>query len=521
MCALAFIVATGGGAAGVDDGREQAERRRGSAVAGAAASGIESERGQPAGNRADAGGFERMFRLPAFAAPTDRTRAALLELGKRGGLMDAGDDLAAGPIELIVNPSLSVNNPDSEGHTAGVTFVGQFLDHDMTFDTSSRLGQPTNPRSVPNARRPFFDLDSVYGSGPAGSPLYYDPVDGARLRVETGGRYEDLPRDAFGRAIIADPRNDDNLIVAGLHAAVLLFHNHAVDLVRREHPGWTRDAVFAEARRITTWHYQWLIIHEILPQFAGPQTVADVISGGRRFYAPKGGTAYIPVEFQIAYRFGHSMVRPSYRANFTGNTDQPFFAMVFDPASATSPDPEDLRGGVRSPRRFVGWQTFFRFPGFESDVRPNKRIDTRLSTPLFDLPLGAIPAGAPPTSLAQRNLLRHLTWRIPSGQAIAAEMGMPVLTAQELAELRNIDPQFVESAPLWYYVLREAEVFADGRHLGPIGGRLVAEVFIGLLQLDPESYLNRQPDFVPFLGTVAGAFHTTDFLTFAGVAAKR
>jgi hypothetical protein len=204
--------------------------------------------------------------------------------------------------------------------------------------------------------------------------------------VESGGRFEDLPRDAFGRAIIADPRNDENLIIAGLHTAFLLFRNNTVDHVRRKHPAWTRDAVFADARRLTTWHYQWLILHELLPQFVGAQTVADVMTGGRRFYAPQVGRAYIPVEFQIAYRFGHSMVRPSYRANFTGNNNEPFFAMVFDTASPAS-DPADLRGSARSPRRFVGWQTFFRFPGFEQDARPNKRIDTRLSTPLLDLPL--------------------------------------------------------------------------------------------------------------------------------------
>ena len=184
------------------------------------------------------------------------------------------------------------------------------------------------------------------------------------------------------------------------------------------------EDVFAEARRLTTWHYQWVILHEFLPLIRRP------VHGGRR---PRARATVLqpaertrrsfPIEFQIAYRFGHSMVRPSYRANFTGNDGQPFFAMLFDPAAQGPGEPADLRGGFRSPRRFIGWQTFFRFPGFESDVRPNKRIDTKLSTPLFDLPLGAIAAGTPPTSLAERNLLRHLTWRIPSGQAIAAAMG--------------------------------------------------------------------------------------------------
>jgi hypothetical protein len=109
-------------------------------------------------------------------------------------------------------------------------------------------------------------------------------------------------------------------------------------------------------------------------------------------------------------------------------------------------------------------------------VRPNKRIDTHLSTPLFDLPLGAIASGAPPTSLAERNLLRHLTWSLPSGQSIAKELHVPVLHRSQLQELSTIAPQFVGSTPLWFYVLKEAEVMAQGAHLGPVGSRLVAEV---------------------------------------------
>jgi hypothetical protein len=391
----------------------------------------------------------------------------------------------------------------------------------MTFDTTSRLGQPTNPRTAPNARRPFFDLDSVYGDGPAGSPLLYEPLDHAKFRVETGGQFEDLPRDGAGRAIIADPRNDENLIISGLQAAFLLFHNRAVDRVRRDHPSWPGDVVFAEARRLATWHYQWVILHEFLPLIVGPSMLNDVLAQGRRFYTPPIGGAFIPIEFQIAYRFGHSMVRPSYRANFTGNDGGQFFAMLFDPAEQGPGEPADLRGGFRSPRRFIGWQTFFRFPGHEIDVRNNKRIDTKLSTPLFDLPLGAIASGTPPTSLAERNLLRHLTWRIPSGQAIAAAMGAPALSDADLSELRPIHPKFVGSTPLWYYVLKEAEIFEGGAHLGPVGGRIVAEVFLGLLQADPESYLNRQADFMPSFGAVPGTFQMIDLLTFAGVAEKR
>jgi hypothetical protein len=487
-------------------------------AAAVATTGLSAQRRDATGNS----DFTRIFQhLPPFAQPTPGVKAALVEIGRKGGVMDARDNLAAGPIELIVNPALSVDNPDSSSHTAGATFMGQFLDHDMTFDTTSRLGKPTHPNTAPNARRPLFDLDSVYGDGPAGSPLLYDPADRAKFRVEHGGLFEDLPRDANGTAIIADPRNDENLVIAGLQVAFLLFHNATVDRVRVNEPDASSEDVFDEARRLVTLHYQWLMLHEFLPQFVGAPMVNDVLTNGGRFYPTSQTAATIPIEFQMAYRFGHSLVRPSYRANFAGAGGGPFFAMLFDDGGGAGSEPTDLRGGARASRRFIGWHTFFRFPGFESDTRPNKRIDTTLSTPLFELPLGAIASGMPPVSLAERNLLRHLTWQMPAGQAIAAAMGGPVLPDTHFAELKAIYPPFVSSTPLWYYVLREADILANGETLGPIGGRLVAEVFIGLLRADPKSILNQATPFVPTLGPTAGQFQMIDLLRVAGVDQKR
>jgi Animal haem peroxidase len=467
------------------------------------------------------GRFGVMFKGPPFAPPTDEVRAALLELGAPGGLLDAKDDLAD-PVALIVNPALSVHNPNSPAHTAGTTFMGQFLDHDLTFDTASRLGQPTSPVTATNARTPGLDLDSVYGDGPRGAPHLYDPGDPVKFRVESGGLFEDLPRYlGHQAAIIVDPRNDENLMIAGLHAAFLLFHNAAVDLVRVQTPSVADDRAFAEARRLTTWHYQWMILHEFLPLFVGQAMMDAILTRGRRFYRPrKKGDVFIPVEFQIAYRFGHSMVRPSYRANLAGDGGQPFFGLLFDPDLAPEDlaDPADLRGGARTPRRFIDWQTFFDFR--DGEVKPNKLIDTKLSTPLFNLPLPAIPAGSPPTSLPQRTLLRHLTWQLPSGQALAEAIGAPVLSSADLAELQPFRASFATATPLWYYILKEAEVMEGGVHLGPVGGRIVGEVFIGLLQTDPNAYVNVQPDWEPTLPTKAASpegFRMVDFLTFAGV----
>jgi hypothetical protein len=468
------------------------------------------------------GHFGRMFHLPPFAPPTDAVRDALLELGRADGILDAADDLAAGPVALIVDPNLQLINRNNPTHTAGVTFFGQFLDHDMTFDRVSRLGIPTPPITSPNTRTPLFDLDSVYGDGPQGSPELYDSSDPIKFRVESGGQFEDLPRDPItNQAFLGDPRNDENMMIAGMHAAFLLFHNHAVDLVRSQNPGIPDSDAYLQARRLTLWHYQWMILHEFLSHIVAQPVIDDLLTNGRSFYNPLHGDAFIPVEFQIAYRFGHSMVRPSYRANLHGDNGQPFFGMIFDPAGDGQADPIDLRGFCRAARRFIAWQTFFDFGGaFSADVRPNKRIDTVISTPLFHLPLGSIPAGTPPTSLMQRNLLRCLTWEIPSGQRIAQEMGIRSLSNAELAELQPIRSSFVTSTPLFYYILKEAQIREDGIRLGPVGGRLVAEVFIGLLQLDPDSYLSMQPNWVPTLPTHDGtpaSFRMIDFLTFAGV----
>jgi len=198
-----------------------------------------------------------MFRLPPFAPPTAAVQDALLEIGKVDGIMDAQDDLTAGPMELILNPNLSMVNRDNPTHTAGVTFFGQFLDHDMTFDPRSRLGFPSQPINSPNARTPFFDLDSIYAGGPSGTPELYDTADAIKFRVESGGQLEDLPRNpANNAAFIGDPRNDENLMLAGLHAAFLLFHNRAVDRVRSENSSITNNEAFSQARRLTTWHYQ-------------------------------------------------------------------------------------------------------------------------------------------------------------------------------------------------------------------------------------------------------------------------
>jgi hypothetical protein len=467
--------------------------------------------------------FSRMFELPAFADPqSTAVQNAMMDIGKPGGLLDAKDPLSEGPVRLITNPELSPDNADQDvsSMTAGTTFVGQFLDHDVTFDNASRLGVVTDPAQTPNTRVPRLDLDSVYGGGPSVSPQLYRVSDRATLRFGHGGLFEDLPRNPDITAIIADARNDENLMIAGLHAAFLLAHNRTVNLRRKNNlPG----DPFVHARHTIMHHWQWIVVNEFLPQIVGRALVEDILRNGRRWYRFSNPT--MPVEFQTGtYRFGHSLVRPSYRANLKGDPDgdpatgaPAFFGLIFDPAAEGQADPIDLRGGARAPRRFIGWQTFFDFGGDQTQhVRPNKLIDTSISTPLFQLPLAAIASRDAPTSLPQRNLLRHLTWSMPSGQRIAASTGAPVLGSSHFPELREYGLGLDASTPLWYYILREASVFTNGVRLGPLGGRIVAETIIGMLQLDKSSYLNT--GFRPSLPRkTPPTFTMTDLLRWARV----
>jgi hypothetical protein len=133
--------------------------------------------------------------------------------------------------------------------------------------------------------------------------------------------------------------------------------------------------------------------------------------------------------------------------------------------------------------------------------------------------LGAIPTHAPPTVLPQRTLLRHLTWSLPSGQAIARAMHAPLSSPADLDELAGYQLGFERETPLFYYVLKEAQLIEDGLHLGPVGGRIVGEVMLGLLQLDQHAYLTARPHWRPTLPARfgSGEFHMVDLLTFAGV----
>jgi hypothetical protein len=471
------------------------------------------------------GRFGRLFRhLKAFA-PDD---ADLIEL-------------ADTVIEKAIDVERDENRPSNivdpvQGLSAGFTYLGQFIDHDLTFDPVSQLDRINDPDALRDFRTPRFDLDSVYGGGPDQDVFLYDAQDHKHLLFND--QNSDLQRNVAGTAIIGDPRNDENSIVANLHLAFIKYHNSVVDELK------PTDG-FDTASQIVRFHYQWLVIHDFLAKVVGEELINEILipvkdpgtgtviqwNGNLRFYTPHN-RPFMPVEFSVAaYRFGHSMVRFNYALNhLTDAKDTPppegkGELSIFD----TTTD-RDLRGGKPfDPDHRVAWFRFFNFPEITDEslmekLQPARTIDTQISAGLGHMApsVGAAPTG--PTSLAARNLLRGKALGLPTGQDVACAMGIPdnqIISnsnpdfpftigtgykddgsVPEIsdAEKSRLTGLFGDQTPLWYYILKEAELIQKGQMLGPVGGRIVAEVFIGLLLHDPQSYLVAQPNFQPKAG---------------------
>jgi len=434
------------------------------------------------------------------------------------------DEMTSPPEEPV--PETEQDPEENPGIPAAYTYLGQFVDHDLTFDPASRLRESLTKaqlQELVDYRTPRFDLDNLYGRGPDDQPYMYRE-DG--IRMLTGEpmsgdpldpRAVQLPRGPNGRALIGDPRDDENRIVAQLHAIFVRFHNRVFhELGGKKHVG------FQEVREQVRWHYQWILVNDFLPRildertyqsvFPDPYTCITTIPRLREI-----DLGLMPVEFSAAaYRFGHSMIRPRYRLN--RKIERPIF-------SGARGDTADLGGFRPIPANWaIDWRFFIHLDD-GAGPQLSYKIDTSLVHPLSMLP--AHIAKGHPSSLALRNLRRGVTFQLPSGQLVAEALGMQPIANEDLMigkatadtqqkSLAEVVPGFGTDAPLWTYILSEAQVtswknagpVADKNlipiRLGPVGGRLVAEVFASLLRGDPTSYLNAKARFEPIADFAPG-----------------
>ncbi|WP_202963963.1 peroxidase family protein [Actinoplanes friuliensis] len=457
---------------------------------------------------------------------------------------------------------------------AGYTYLGQFVDHDLTLDNTARaLGEHVTVNELLQGRSPALDLDSLYGRGPGDrdDDRFYAPdklklrvgltaaIDGPGTNVNLNGY--DLPRVTQGstkaerqRALIPDHRNDENLVVAQTHLAFIRFHNRIVDLLADQ--GVPGTILFDRAKELVVRHYQWMLRTDFLPRIVDKDIVEDVFTNGRKFFeVPAGGqangqyrhiksgdTPTMPIEFSVAaYRLGHSMVRAAYDWNriFSGNRGTLPFLFIFSGTSGNfdpfSPNINDQESGLfeRLPTNWaVDWRRMYDFAGEtgrDDLAAPQgfniaQRIDTQVVNPLAKMPEGTFGGnGTPPPAiqlnLAFRNLVRANMVELCSGQEAAKFLGFTPLTPEQVindvvAGVLNPDEQteFGNQTPLWFYILREAEL--NGGRLTGVGGRIVAEVFHRAIEGSRISTV-QDPTWRPSLGPDPDTFRMVDLLLFA------
>jgi len=438
----------------------------------------------PRGRFSAPGRFGRLF--PELRTLRNWSPGAVA-LGKLGGPMDGG------------NPPPTDTRQNNARIKAGYTFLGQFVDHDLTLDTTSALQQQIDVEGTRNFRTPALELDSLYGLGLAAQPSLYDRQNPGLFLLSADGK--DLPRNSQGLALIGDPRNDENVLISQLHLLFLRFHN----AVFKDHtdPALGLAERFEAAQKLVRWHYQSIVVNEFLPRICGVTNVKRMLREPQDWFAHG---AFMPVEFSVAaYRFGHSQVRPGYALG-TGRG-----AALFPDNPSAPPSPGDLRGGRPVPANLVVDWAFF----FGPDAQPGKLVDTKISTVLIRLPDGVVPPGTPDErrSLATRNLLRGEDAQLPSGQDVAARLGLPVLSDRKLwsGVTGGKGP-----APLWYYCLKEGEVRTKGLRLAGVGAEIVGRTILGLLHADHASYLYQHPRWAPTLPSKkAGRFTMSDLANLA------
>lgn len=424
--------------------------------------------------------------------------------------------------------------PRSKAMPSGYVYLGQFIAHDLVREIYPLGGRKLNTRPATNTRAPRLDLDHLYGDAAEKGFLFDDAghfclgrTVGSPFERSTGeAAYDDLPRDLDGTPKVADPRSDENLLIAQMHVLWSKLHNCLLDL-SSEIPELASDIpgenLLEQARNLVVWHYQWIVWYDFLPHVVMLDVLKDIRQNGPRLFArrhtPGNPITALPAEFTMAaFRFGHSMVQESYRIH-SGR-----FLAIKDILKTTK-----LGGGIsnRLPASHViDWRFFF---GRDSAlINRGQNIDTFITEALYKLggtdaraflaiagsrPLNNLASKGGRLKLPEMTLIRGSNACLPSGEEFAKHFRFEPLHHKRIHALPEDEPFFKQAGirgrtPLWYYLLREAAVEeqaepatdADSepiQKLGRIGSRIVAETLYQVLAADRDSIFNAGKNWQP------------------------
>lgn len=410
-------------------------------------------------------------------------------------------------VEAINNKA--IKTPDPSPTPTGFTYLGQFIDHEITHMV--HLTEPPEAMPLPleklqQRRNCAFDLDSLYGQGLGDALVPYTDDGSFHSEFMRDGKLYDLPRGAGAsgyEARIAEYHNDENFIVAQMQVLFMNAHNrlmqrYAADIADVEQR-------FMQARRELALMLQGLVIHEFLPQFLDHDVYraffgTDAIADLPLLEPITPQNAGIPVEFAgAAYRFGHSLVRGSYPLNDLHHFPVNLRALFGLTGKGGLRDLKTGERGTDLGQYAIDWKYYF--PMGYADFSNALTIKPKIADQLRDL-VNEAPGHQ---DLLLRNLLRGQELGLPGAQQIGEwllatqrdycrHMNFGLLREAELLshDLGPVlrDQGIVGQVPLWLYVVMEPG-FNDSGHarLGKLGSLILAETFRMLVRCSSPSLL--------------------------------
>lgn len=407
-------------------------------------------------------------------------------------------DQAINIVRELTHEEQNKNNPldgkkmmtDNTTVTAGFTYFGQFITHDITYE-----------HLINKNYKPSLNLRSVYDDGKETELSCTKKKDSSQEKVEnremilkvrkiSDGRF-DFFREKNGDALVSDCRNDQHLIIAQMHLVWVRFHNALIDYLRdiKKIP---LAELYKTAREIAVFHYRWLILNQYCKLLlCDPSVISDLLASTNNFKLFKAELMpQLMAEFtHAAMRIGHTQVQNSYVINNKHNASHTLF----------SGESGGLLGGRCLDQLEFDWEVFFWMKKEVRHMNFSSLIDLKV---IKQMQILQLPGQA---SLDRLNLIRldlEKSKDLSNFVNSVSKSNLKIYNAatfwESWQEKGGVRPmQSEEGLPLWLYFMFEAEK-EGGIKLGPLGSQIIAEQIVWTIRQDPflsgKDYSNESKD---------------------------